>query len=151
MNWVTKINKSFRCDAKIVSYFQFSNYVEMYNCTYTGGSNCVRRTRSRVKKEGVQSSPLTELYFNYWIPFKIDTLWETKNTFSAAKEDYFSTKKVNKTLFFKSLWAEVDKRRMNIVEQNIHQPSEEEGQPANHDHHPDLVPCHRMRVSIHVN
>ena len=57
----------------------------------------------------------------------------------------------NETLFFESFRAKVNKRRMNFVEQNVHQRSKEEGQPANHDHHPDLELCHWMRVSIHVN
>ena len=72
-------------------------------------------------------------------------------TFSTSKEEHFSSKTENKALFLESLWAKVDKWRMNFVEQNVHQPSKEEGQPANHNHHPDLEPCHWMRVSIYVN
>ena len=72
-------------------------------------------------------------------------------TFLLSKDDFLSSKNVNETLFFESLWAKVDKRRMNFVEQNVHQPSQEEGQPANHDHHPDLELCQWMRVSIDVN
>ena len=40
---------------------------------------------------------------------------------------------------------------MNFVEQNVHQRSKEEGQPANHDHHPDLELCQGMNVTIHIN
>ena len=72
-------------------------------------------------------------------------------TFSLSKDDFLFSKNVNETLFFESFWAKVDKRRMNLIEQNVHQPSKEEGQPAYHDHHPDLELCQWMSVSIHVN
>ena len=74
-----------------------------------------------------------------------------EKTFTFLKEDFFSSKIVNKAPFFESLWVKVDKWRMDFVEQNVHQPSKEEGQPANQNHHPDLELCHQMRVSVNIN
>ena len=75
--------------------------------------------------------------------------WQFTSSFS--EKNNFLSKKVYKTLVFKSLGAEVHEWRVDFVEQNIHQPSKEEGQPANHNHHPDLELCQWMKVSIHIN
>ena len=53
-----------------------------------------------------------------WI---LDSLYG--HTFCGFKEKYFSSKDIYETLFFESLWTEVNRRRMHFVEKDVHQPS----------------------------
>ena len=73
------------------------------------------------------------------------------STFLVSKGKSLFAKDIYEALFFKSLWAKINKRGMHFVKQDVHQPSEEEGQPPDHDHHPDLKLCQWMRISIHIN
>ena len=73
------------------------------------------------------------------------------STFLVSKEKSLFAKDIYEALFFKSLWAKINKRGMHFVKQDVHQPSEEECQPPDHDHHPDLKLRHWMRVTIHIN
>ena len=40
---------------------------------------------------------------------------------------------------------------MNFVIKNVHQPSRQEGDPPDRDHHPDLVLCQHVGDAIDVN
>ena len=40
---------------------------------------------------------------------------------------------------------------MGLVEQYVHDPGGQEGEPANHDHHPDLGLCQLMGDAVDIN
>ena len=69
---------------------------------------------------------------------------------STTRETVFFPANVDEHFVSKSLTAEVHGGGVSFVEETIHEPCSQEGEPPEGDHHPDLVLCQLMRKAIDV-